>query len=309
MESVRVFAPATVSNVNCGFDVLGFAMDGPGDEVQVSLTSTNQIKISSILPETINLPTSPEKNTAGVAISSFLKALGSEQGVDIALTKNLPLGSGIGSSGASAVAALVGINHLMGSPMSRDELIVHAMEAERVACGSAHADNVAPALLGGFVLIRGYNPLDVVKIPIAIQLWCVVVHPGIELKTSDSRKVLKKDIPLKDLVTQTGNIAGLVVGLMKPDSALISRCLVDVVAEPLRTKFIPGFTDIKQKAKEEGALGSGISGSGPSIFALCESKLVAENVGVGIQNVFESYQVKSQIFISPISETGARILR
>ena len=308
MNSIRVFAPATVSNVSCGFDVLGFAMEGPGDEVQLTLTSDHEIKIKAIHPASVKLPMSVEKNTAGVAVNSFLSAIGSKQGVEIVLIKNLPLGSGMGSSGASAVAALVAINHLLGNPLSPMELIPHAMEAERIACGSAHADNVAPSILGGFVLVREYDPLDVISIPIKAKLWCTLVHPHIELKTEDSRKVLKTEIPLVDAVTQTGNIAALMIGLMKPDPSLISKSLQDVIAEPLRAQFIPGFDAIKKVATKCGALGCGISGSGPSIYALSETEEIARQVGDQIHLIFQRNKINSEEYVSAISDKGARIV-
>ncbi len=308
MNSVRAFAPATVSNVNCGFDVLGFAMEGPGDEVLLRLIPGNEIRITSILPSGINLPSQVLKNTASVAIKSYLAQLGSSQGVELELIKNLPLGSGMGSSGASAAAALIGINHLMGNPMAIEELVPHAMEAERIACGSAHADNVAPSLLGGFVLVRNYTPLDIVRIPFQAKLWCALVHPHIELRTEDSRRVLKSQIALKDAVTQTGNIAGLMIGLMKPDLDLISRSLVDVIAEPLRAGFVPGFDEIKKRSQALGALGSGISGSGPSVFALSGSEEVARGVGNEFQSIFKKYKITSDVYVSPITERGARII-
>lgn len=308
MKTVRVFAPATVSNVCCGFDVLGFAMQAPGDEVSLTLTSSNTVSIKSIQPPGIHLPMEAERNTAGVAVIAYLKALKIKQGVEIELTKNLPLGSGMGSSGASAVAAVVGINHLMGNPLPAEQLIIHAMEAERMACGSAHADNVAPSLLGGFVLIRNYHPLDIVRIPVSVSLWCALVHPQIELRTEDSRKVLKAAVPMADAIVQTGNIAGLMIGLIKPDLKLISRSLEDVIAEPLRKSFIPGFDQIKSVAVQSGALGCGISGSGPTVFALCEREEVAKKVGAVMQNVFSTHQIKSEIFISAIHQEGARII-
>ena len=308
MKTIRVFAPATVSNVCCGFDVLGFAMQGPGDEVSLTLTSTGAVSVTSILPAGTHLPMEAERNTAGVAVISYLKALGINQGVEIELTKNLPLGSGMGSSGASAVAAVVAINHLMGNPLSPGQLIPHAMEAERAACGSAHADNVAPSLLGGFVLIRNYDPLDIVQVPVAAKLWCALVHPHIELRTEESRRVLKPQVPLADTIVQTGNIAGLMIGLMKPDYKLISRSLADVIAEPLRKSFIPGFDQIKSVAIQSGALGCGISGSGPTVFALCEGKEVAEKVGAVMQSVFSAHQVRSEVFISTIHQEGARVI-
>jgi homoserine kinase len=221
MKSVRATAPATVANVSCGFDIFGFAVEAPADEVVITLTNTPGVTIESIEGDGGRLPLEAERNTAGVAVIEFLKAINSQQGATISLKKNLPLGSGMGSSAASSVAALVAINHLHNNPLTKEQLLPFAMEAERIACGSAHADNVAPSLMGGFVLIRGYDPLDVATIPTPSDLYCTLVHPHLELKTSDSRRVLKASIPMKDAITQWGNIAGLVVGLMKPDYGLI----------------------------------------------------------------------------------------
>lgn len=308
MKTVKAFAPATVANVSCGFDVFGFAVEDPGDEVHMTLTENSGVVIKQIVGDNGRLPLKAEKNTSGVAVQAFLKALDSKQGVEIVLYKNLPLGSGMGSSAASSVAALVGINHLMGEPFAKKDLLPFAMEAERVACGSAHADNVAPSLLGGFVLIRGYEPLDVVNIPTPPDLFCTLVHPHLELNTEDSRQVLRHNISLKDAIVQWGNIAGLVAGLMKPDYGLISRSLKDVIAEPIRALLIPGFDKMKAVAIEEGALGCGISGSGPTIFALSTKKEIAERVGTVIQQQFAGYKLNSEVYISKINEQGARIL-
>ena len=308
MKTIKAYAPATVANVSCGFDVFGFAIDHPGDEVEITLTKDSDVRIKSIVGDQGRLPLEAAKNTAGVAVLQFLKALDSRQGAEITLRKNLPLGSGMGSSAASAVAALVAINVLHNEPFAKKELLPFAMEAERVACGSAHADNVAPSLLGGFILVRGYSPLDVVNIPTPPELYCTLVHPHLELKTEDSRQVLRHNIPLKDAVTQWGNIAGLVAGLMKPDYGLIGRSLKDVIAEPVRALLIPGFQEIKDIAISEGALGSGISGSGPTIFALSTEKQIAARVGIAIQKKFERFDVKSEIYVSKINDKGASVI-
>lgn len=308
MKTIRAFAPATVANVSCGFDVFGFAVESPGDEVVLTLTDTSGVRIKKIEGDEGRLPLDSQKNTAGVAVVAFLNAMESKQGVDIVLKKNLPLGSGMGSSAASSVAALVGINRLMGEPFAKKDLLPFAMEAERIACGSAHADNVAPSLMGGFVLIRGYDPLDVVNIPTPENLYCTLIHPHIELNTQDSREVLRRNIALKDAIVQWGNIAGLVAGLMKPDFGLISRSLKDVIAEPIRSMLIPGFDRIKQSAVEHGALGSGISGSGPTIFALSAEESTAKKVGEAIREEFARFQLNSETFVSRINAKGAIIL-
>jgi homoserine kinase len=308
MKSVRASAPATVANVSCGFDIFGFAVASPADEVVVTLTDKPGVVIREIVGDDGRLPLDASRNTSGVAVIEFLKAIKSDQGAEITLYKHLALGSGMGSSAASSVAALVAINHLHGEPLSRKELLPFAMESERIACGSAHADNVAPSLLGGFVLIRGYDPLDVTSIPTPAGLFCTLVHPHLELKTEDSRRVLKATIPIKDAITQWGNIAGLVVGLMKPDFGLIGRSLKDVVAEPIRSVLIPGFDRIKEEAVKAGALGCGISGSGPTIFALSTDAATAQRVGEAMQAQFTDLKLKSDVFVSEINNAGAKIL-
>jgi homoserine kinase len=308
MNSIRAFAPATVANVCCGFDVLGFAVDFPGDEVKLTLNESQQVTLSKIVGDGGRLPMEASKNTAGVAVLSFLESINKQQGVEIELYKNLPLGSGMGSSAASGVAALVAINHLMGNPLTRVQLVVHAMEAERIACGSAHADNVAPCLIGGFVLVRDYNPLDIIKIPAIKNLYATLVHPHIELKTSDSRRVLKPTVNLRDAIVQTGNIAGLMIGLMNEDYSLISRSLKDTIAEPIRSAFIPGFEQVKWAAVEADALGCGISGSGPTMFALSADHAIAEKVGEVMQLEFLKSNLKSEVYVSKVNQEGAKIL-
>ena len=308
MKTIKAFAPATVANVCCGFDVLGFAVDFPGDEVVLKLNNSKEVTISKIVGDGGRLPLEATKNTAGVAVQSFLQSLGVDQGVEIELYKKLPLGSGMGSSAASGVAALVAINELMGNVKSREELVPFAMEAERIACGSAHADNVAPSLMGGFVLIRDYNPLDVVKVKVNLDLYCTLVHPHIEVKTSDSRRVLRSSISLRDAITQSGNIAGLMVGLAQADPLLISRSLKDVIAEPIRAAFIPGFEQVKLRAIEAGALGCGISGSGPTLFALSSTHETSLEVGEAMQLEFLKSHLKSDIYVSKINPEGAKIL-
>jgi homoserine kinase len=308
MKSIRAFAPATVANVCCGFDILGFAVDNPGDEVKLTLRTDQLVQVVSIEGDGGKLPREAEKNTASVAILSFLNAIGSKQGVDIELKKKLPLGSGMGSSAASGVAALVAINKLLGNPLTREQLVPHAMEAERIACGSAHADNVAPSLLGGFVLVREYQPLDVIKVDATDELYCSLIHPHLELKTEDSRKVLRHSISLKDTITQSSNVAGLMIGLTKPDYGLIGRSLKDVIAEPIRAAFIPGFEAMRKVAIDAGALGFGISGSGPTVFALSETKQKATAVAEAIKIEFTKRLLNSDVFVSKVNQRGAYVI-
>ncbi len=308
MKSIKASAPATVANVCCGFDVLGFAVDAPADEVVLTLRDDKKVVIKSIIGDGGRLPLDSAKNTASVAIQSYLYQIGSSQGVEIELIKKLPLGSGMGSSAASAVAALVAINHLMGDPLSRKDLIIHAMEAERIACGSAHADNVAPSLLGGFVLIREYSPLDVVNVPSPPELYCTLIHPHLELKTEDSRKVLRSSISLKDAIAQSGNIAALMVGLTQQDYGLIGRSLFDFIAEPTRSLFIPGFSEIRKKVIDVGALGFGISGSGPTVFTLSQDIESAKKAGEAAVKHFDKMKLPADVHISKVNREGAKIL-
>ena len=306
-QEVKVFAPASIGNVSCGFDVLGLAVQSPGDEVIMALNDSKEVTIKEIIGDDGRLPLEVNKNTAGVAVIEYLKSIGVVQGVEISLYKNLPLGSGMGSSAASGVAAVVAINHLMGEKLNREELLPFVMEAERVACGSAHADNAAPSLLGGLILVRQNHPLDIISIPTPKELFCVLVHPQIEVKTKDARSVLKSTISLRDGITQWGNTAALVAGMMKNDYELIGRSLVDVVAEPLRADLIPGFRRAKEIAIQNGALGCGISGSGPTIFCLCRGKQNAQQAGDAVQQEFNALNLKSEIYISEVNREGAYI--
>jgi homoserine kinase len=308
-KKVKAVAPATVANLCCGFDILGVALQQPSDEVIVSLTDVAGVRLTAIFGDGGRLPKEVNRNTSTVAIQSYLQAIGkTDVGADIVLHKNLPLGSGMGSSAASAVAGLVAINQLLGSPLSKLELLPHAMEAERIACGSAHADNVAPSLMGGFVLVRDYHPLDVIQIPTQLNLHIGLVHPQIEVKTEDSRKVLKQTVSLSDAITQNGNVAGLILGLTTNNEKLVSRSLKDVFAEPYRADFIPGFEKAKRAAVDAGALGFGISGSGPTLFALAMSEAVATAAVRAIQIVFQEFQLSSDSFVSKVNSQGGYVV-
>lgn len=308
MKFARAFAPATVANVCCGFDILGFAIDDQGDEVEVRYSDSPGVRMVKITGDNGKLPMEANRNTCSVAIQSYLNALGKDVGIDIILEKRLPLGSGMGSSAASAAAALVAINALMGEPMSRKELVPHAMEAERIACGTGHADNVAPSILGGFVLIRDYHPLDLLKVDFPKELCCALVHPHLEVKTEDSRRILRNSVTIRDAVSQSANAAGLMIGLMNSDFELIGKSLKDAIAEPVRAVFIPGFDQLRKVAKDSGALGAGISGSGPTVFALCNDMKIANKVGEKIVEHFSLSHLKSDLIVSPVNKEGARVV-
>lgn len=308
MKKVTAFAPATVANVSCGFDILGFAVEEMGDKVTVSLSDTPGVKVVRIEGDGGRLPYETHKNTCGVALQAMAEAIGFEGGLEVELYKGLPLGSGMGSSAASSVAALEAANQLLGNPLDKKALLPFAMKAEGVACGAEHADNVAPSLLGGFVLIRSYSPLDVTKLHVPEGLYCTLIHPHFELNTADSRSVLRQQVPLKDAITQSGNIAGLVAGLYQEDMGLISRSLQDVIAEPSRSVLIPGFDEIKEAVKTSGALGTGISGSGPTTFILSPNREIAEKVkeiGLGI---FEKIGLAVDIYVSAVNTKGTYVI-
>ncbi|MBI2484471.1 homoserine kinase [Candidatus Uhrbacteria bacterium] len=308
MRSIRVFAPATIANVGPGFDIFGLALHEPGDEVVATLSQEPGVRIRAITGDGGKLPLSAHNNTAGVAVIKFLEHISATQGVELTIHKHMPLGSGLGSSAASSVAAVVAANELFGSPLQRRELLAFTMEGERIACGAAHADNVAPSLLGGFVLIRSYDPLDVVQIPVPDFLHCVVIHPHIEVRTEDARKILRRELSLRDAISQWGNTAGLIAGLMLQDPGLIGRSLTDAIIEPQRSLLIPGFDRVKKAAAAAGALGSSISGSGPSVFALTTQLQTAKDCGDAMQKAFQTVGLKSDMFVSAVNNYGPRIL-
>jgi homoserine kinase len=308
MDSIKIFAPASVANVACGFDIFGFAVDNPGDEIVLTKNNTGKLKIVSIEGDNGKLPLEVEKNTASIAIQKFLEKIESGQGFDIQLKKLMPLGSGMGSSAASAVAGVYAANALMGKPIAQKDLLPFAMEGERIACGSAHADNVGPSLMGGFVVIRSYDPLDLIQIRTPSELYATIVHPQVEVNTKDARNILRREVSLKNTITQMGNVAGLIAGLMTPDYDLISRSLVDVIIEPIRSILIPQFDDVKNAAIDNGALGCSISGSGPAMFALSKDFETAKAVGKAMQNGFGKAGIDSECYVSTINQNGPIIL-
>ena len=308
MKKVAAFAPATVANVSCGFDILGFAVDNLGDKVSVSFSDAPGLTVKSISGDQGRLPFAVEKNTCTVAINAMLGQLDFKGGLEVELVKGLPLGSGMGSSAASAVAALVAANRLLGDPFAKEQLLPFAMEAEAIACGAGHADNVAPALLGGFVLIRSYDPLDVVRLHVPKGLFCTLLHPHLELNTADSRSVLKKSVSLKDAIIQSGNIAGLVAGLYQEDMGLISRSLNDVIAEPSRSVLIPGFDEVKEAVKGVGALGCGISGSGPTMFILSPNESIAWKASRLGQKIYGEIGLSADVYVPAINTEGAYVV-
>jgi len=308
MKSVTVFAPATVANVACGFDIFGFAVNEPGDVAKVTLRENPGVEITRITGDNGKLPRTAEKNTAGFTALRYLETIQSQQGVSIELHKKMPLSSGLGSSAASAVAVLFAINTLFDNRLTKSELLGIALQSEKLACGAAHADNAAPALFGGFLLIRENNPPDIVELPVPENLYCTIIHPEIEINTVDARNILAPNVPLKDAVKQWANTAGLVAGLYRKDLTLISRSMNDYIIEPQRAKLIPHFYEIKKAALDRGALGCSISGSGPSLFALSNSQEIAQKIASSMSAVLANYNICNQIYISTINTEGPKII-
>lgn len=307
-SEIRVFAPASVSNIGPGFDIMGFAIDEPGDEVLMRIKDEPGVVISSITGDNGKLPRQAEKNTAGAPAITILNCHNIDKGVEIIINKKMPLGSGLGSSAASAVASAFAMNELFNLKLSKLDLLCYAIEGEKIASGSVHADNVAPCLYGGFILIRGYDPVDIVEIDVPENLYCTIIHPHIEISTLEARRLLPKHISLHDSVTQWGNAAGLIAGLLKKDYELIGRSLKDVVAEPVRSLMIPGFKEMKNAALESGALGCSISGSGPSLFALSDSQNAAHKAGAAMQNALNKFDLMSDIYVSKINQHGPKVI-
>lgn len=308
-SSIHVFAPATVANVVCGFDVLGFAVNEPGDEVIMRLTDKPGITISKITGDDGRLPLNPAKNTVSVSVEHYLRSINRlDIGLDIELHKKMPIGSGLGSSSASTVAGLFAIKTLLGDDTDLSTLLPFAMKGEEMACGHGHADNVAPALLGGFVLIRSYEPLDVVRLPHPAGLWCAIVFPDVDVPTREARQIIRKNIQMKDAVTQWGNIAGLVSGLFMQDIDLIGRSMKDVLVEPVRSMLIPDFYLMREMSMELGAVSFGISGSGPSVFAFTRDEETAKRITAKLQKHLTSIKIGSNGYVSTINDAGPRVL-
>jgi len=307
-DSIRIFAPATVANVGPGFDVLGFAIDAPGDEVVVRHVAKPGVRILEITGDGGRLPLDPEKNTVSVPILEFLRNNPTDGGFEISLHKHMPLGSGLGSSAASSVAGVFALNEMLGRPVDISTLLVYALEGERIACGAAHADNAAACLYGGFTLVRSNDPPDIIPLKPGCELFAAVVHPHIEIRTEDSRRIMRTYVTLSKAVVQWGNIAGMVAGILMGDSSLISRSMTDVIVEPIRGVLIPGFDAAKHAAMEAGALGCSISGSGPSMFALCDSRETAERAGLAMSALFTKIGLGSDTYVSGINLSGPKIL-
>lgn len=308
-KEIRVFAPATVANVACGYDVLGFAIDEPGDEIVVRHSDKPGLRITKITGDGGKLPKTVEGNTAGVSAMDLLRHLGmTDRGIEMEIHKKMPFGSGLGSSAASAVAGAYAVNKLIGEPLSKKQLLPFAMTGEASADGAYHADNVGPSLLGGIVFIRSNQELDIAQLPVPKNLWAAVVHPDIEILTKVAREILPTEIPIVNATQQIGNLGGLICGIIQEDYGMISRSIHDVIAEPHRQKLIPEFYKAKRAAQSNGALGFSISGAGPSVFALCEGEEIARKVGAAVAQVFTDIGLENQQHVSRINQQGVHVI-
>lgn len=304
MKELHVYSPATVSNIGPGFDLMGFALNNPGDILHVRKNGKNEIRLLNNTE--YDLPEDPDKNVAGVAVKAMLHDLGSLDGFDITFEQKIKPGSGIGSSAASCTAAVFGVNELLGKPLDKNKLIEYALKGEYLASKSIHADNIAPAMLGGIILIRQYNPIDLINLHAPAELWCTIAHPDIVIKTYESRQLVPGEIPLPDVLAQCGNIASLVAGITTSDYELIFRSIEDRIAEPVRKKSIPVYELLKKLLKEKGITAFNISGSGPSVFALTNAEEMADKAADLMGTTFIEKGITCNTYTSKISETGTR---
>ncbi|RLJ33956.1 homoserine kinase [Chryseobacterium sp. 7] len=305
MKKVKLKVPATVANLVCGFDILGMAVHDPYDEMEFRLLETPEIIIKHT--DAFGLPEEPSKNVAGVVLLKIQEYFNLKKGFEVIIHKHIKPGSGLGSSAASAAGAALGANLLLGNKLSKEEMVHFAMFGEELASGVRHADNIAPCIYGGITLVKSTNPIDIIPLN-SPDLFVAAVHPQVEVKTSDARQILKKNISLKNAVEQWGNIAGLVAGIQKNDFLLIGRSLNDVIIEPVRSILIPKFDEIKAKSLQLGALGGGISGSGPSIFMLSEQKETAEKIAQMMKSIYDEIDIESFVYVSKINPGGIQIV-
>lgn len=306
MNEIKIFSPATVANVSCGFDVLGFCLDSVGDDMIIRKTDKKGIYITKI--EGFDLPFEAELNVAGVSALAMYDAIDVDFGFEIEIYKNIKPGSGIGSSAASAVGSVFGMNELLGKPFNKTQLTEFAIKGEALASKCEHADNLAPALFGGFTLVKSVSPLQILEIPSPANLYATIIHPQIEIKTSEARAILPKQVPLQDAITQWANVGSLIHALHTNNYQLLKDSLHDVIVEPYRSQLIPHFNDVKNTALQNGALGAGISGSGPSIFSLCEGIENAINVKDAIKKIYSKTKIDFDIHVSKINNEGVKIL-
>lgn len=306
MKKTKVFAPASIANMGCGFDIMGMALDEVGDVLEITADDGDALAI--VNDTDVPIPEDLEMNVITPVVRKFLAMTGRKADIHVRICKKIYPGSGIGSSAASSAAAAFGMNALFGDPLSEEDMVVCAMEGENLASGGYHADNAAPAVMGGIVLIRGYEPLDLIKLPVPGNFYCAVVHPHLVVSTKEARSILPKEIPMHAAVSQWGNVGGLVAGLCSGDIDLVGRSMRDCIAEPYRKKFIPGFDELRTRLLSEGALAMNISGSGPSVFAVANRNDIAERVGQAMDRHFDSLGIQHDTFVVKVSNKGARLI-
>ena len=306
MKKVRVFAPASIANLGCGFDIMGIALDEVGDILEMVATEGDGITVTN--KTNVPLPEDIEENIITPVIRKFFEMTGFSGHIDVTVCQKIYPGSGIGSSAASSAAAAYGMNELFDCPLSDEEMVICAMEGENLASGGYHADNAAPALLGGIILIRGYEPLDMIQVPIPGNFYCAVVHPEIVVSTKEARSILPKAVPMHDAISQWGNVGGLIAGLYSGNIGLVGRAMKDSVAEPYRKQFIPGFDELREKVLKTGSMAMNISGSGPSVFSLSSDLETARKVGAAMREHFSEREIRSDIYVAKVASTGARPL-
>ena len=307
MDSIRLHAPATVANLSCGFDILGVCLDDPYDEIEIKKISKKEVILNSLDSEFSNIPLNPEKNTGGIPAIKIINDLALDFGFEINIKKGIPLYGGLGSSAATAAGVVYGINILLKKCLSNDEVVKYALEGEKISSETPHADNIGPCINGGLVIIKSTNPLKLINIKTG-EYYFSIIHPKVKVSTKEARKLLPQEVKLKDAVKQWGNIASLVYGFSTSDSNLIKSSMVDYIVEPIRSKLIPHFDEIKENVLKNNAIGCSISGSGPSIFALSESKKNSMKILSEMQNIYNKYDVKYHSFCSKINNKGIEVL-
>ena len=306
MKKVRVFAPASIANLGCGFDIMGLALDEVGDILEMTATEGDGINITNCTD--VPLPEDIEENVITPVIRKFLEMIDKKAQIDVIIKQKIYPGSGIGSSAASSAAAAYGMNELFNCPLSDEEMVICAMEGENLASGGYHADNAAPALLGGIILIRGYEPLDIIQLPIPGNFYCAVVHPKIMVSTKAARSILPKAVPMHDAISQWGNVGGLVAGLYSGNIGLVGRAMRDAIAEPYRKQFIPGFDELRGKILQSGSMAMNISGSGPSVFSLSDKREIAHRAGEIMKEHFDSRGINCEVYVVKVTNKGAKLL-
>ena len=307
MDSIKLHAPATIANIACGFDVLGICLDAPYDEIEIKKISSREVVINSIKSSFSDIPVIPNQNTGGIPALMIIKDYCLDFGFEINIKKGIPLCGGLGSSAATAAGVTYGINKLLNNKLSKEEVVKYALEGEKISSKTPHADNIGPCINGGFVIIKSTNPLELINVPVG-DYYFSIIHPEIKISTKMARELLPENIKLKDAVKQWGNIASLVYGFTSNNINLIKSSMEDYIVEPVRSKLIPHYDEVKENALVNGAIGCSISGSGPSIFSISENYENSKRILLGMERVFSSHSISYHSYLSKINTTGITIL-